>query len=301
MKYQSQNHDDSLIQIYLLIEPLFGQTELPLYTERFSNNKSPHFTDAELFTCAIFTEVIGCKNKKQGYLFIRNHYSSWFPNLPHYEVYNRKLNKYHEALAYIFLVLRNRYGIYPGSGGMVDTAPITVCQAHHAFHSRAAQPFVSKGYCPAKKKYYVGAKLQLIAQKKTIGLPLPVSYHLETASKHDLEIAKQTLPYVDVEKIDLYGDKAYIDRDFQLDLFENNSINLITPIKKRKGQPHLTLFQRAYNTIHSSIRQTIDTLFGWINEKTGIQNASKVRSVEGLFYHVNVKMVAALIMLLFSV
>jgi len=299
MKKQSEDHDDLMIQIYLLIEPLFGQTELPLYMERFSNNKNPYFTDAELFTCAIFTEVIGCKNKKQGYRFIRNHYASWFPKLPQYEVYNRRLNKYHEALAYIFLILRNRYGISPDSVGMVDTAPITVCQAHHAFHSRTAQPFVSKGYCPAKKKYYIGAKLQIIAQKQTKGLPIPIDYHLETASKHDLEIAKHTLPYVDIENMDMYGDKAYIDKDFQLDLFENNSINLITPIKKQKYQTELTLFQKAFNTIHSSIRQTIDTLFGWINERTGIENASKVRSVEGLFYHINIKMVAAMIMLLF--
>jgi hypothetical protein len=301
MKLQSLDHDDLLIWLYLLIDPLFKQTELPLFTERLSNNKNPRFTDVELFTCALFTEIIGCKNKKQGFRFIRNHYVTWFPKLPQYEVYNRKLNKFHEALTYIFMVVRNKYGIYQGSLGMIDTAPITVCQAHHTFRSRTAQPYVSKGYCSAKKRYYIGAKLQIIAQKRLKGLPMPFCYNLETAAKHDLEIAKETLPYSDVESIDLYGDKAYIDHDFQLDLFENNSINLITPVKKPRGQSKLTLFQQAANTIHSSIRQTIDTLFGWINELTGIENASKVRSVDGLFYHVNVKMTAAMIILLCSI
>jgi len=101
-----------------------------------------------------------------------------------------------------------------------------------------------------------------------------------------------------LENIDLYADKAYIDKNFQLDLFDNIRVKLMTPKKKTKGQRHFTLFQQAFNTIHSSIRQPIETLFGWINDQTNIENASKVRSVEGLLYHINVKMVAALMMLI---
>jgi hypothetical protein len=36
MKLQSLDHDDLLIWLYLLIDPLFKQTELPLFTERLS-------------------------------------------------------------------------------------------------------------------------------------------------------------------------------------------------------------------------------------------------------------------------
>jgi len=113
-----------------------------------------------------------------------------------------------------------------------------------------------------------------------------------------LEIAKETLPQSEVQSVELYGDKAYIDQHFQLELFETKAIQLKTPIKKKKGQKQLLLFQRAANSIHSSIRQPIDALFAWINERTNIQNASKVRSVNGLFYHVSAKMLAALILLI---
>ena len=37
----------------------------------------------------------------------------------------------------------------------------------------------------------------------------------------------------------------------------------------------------------------IDILFGRTNNKTNIKNTSKVRSIEGLLYHIHVKMVAA--------
>lgn len=300
MKLKFSDIDTLLIWLYLMIDDMYKKTALQLCFLRLSNNQYPIFSDTELLTCAIFSELVGCKNRKHGYQYIRNHYSAWFPHLPSYEVYSRRLNKFQDALSYIFMVLVKKYNSAHQSVAIIDTAPIMVCQSQHAYNSKAAQPFVSKGYCAAKKQYYIGTKLQIIAQKRTNALPFPIDYHLETASTHDLEIAKQTAPYIELENIDLYGDKAYIDQNFQLELFENNRINLKTPIKKQKGQKQLTLFQQAANTIHASTRQPIDTLFGWINNKTNIENASKVRSINGLFYHVNVKMVTAVLFMILT-
>jgi len=276
------DRDSLLIWLYVEISNLFSQTELPLYTARFSNNFVPLFTDAELLTCAVFAQVVGFRNKKDGYIYIRDHYAQWFPTLPCYEVYNRKLNKFSEAIRYIYKSIARKYGLANGLYAMIDTEPIEVCQPQHSQHSKAAQPFVSKGYCAAKKKYYIGAKLQVMAMARINKLPFPFEFALASASMHDLEIAKDTLPSSEYENIDLYADLAYKDQQFQLDLFEEKAINLITPIKKEKGQAELFLFQRANNSIHSSKRQTIDTLFAWINDRTGIQNASKVRSADGL-------------------
>lgn len=298
MKLKFDDHDTLLIWLYVEISQLFSQSELPLYTTRFSPNHVPFFTDAELFTCGIFAELVRSQDRKAGYNYIKKHYHDWFPALPSYEVYTRKLNKYHEALVYIYKAMRKKYGQANQALAMIDTAPIEVCQAQHSQHAKAAQPFVSKGYCAAKKKYYIGAKLQIVAQARMHKLPLPLEFALASASIHDLEIAKETLPDSELGNIDLYGDKAYKDQHFQLELFESKGVNVITPIKKKKGQKHLTLFQQATNSIHSSIRQPVDTLFGWIHKKTGIQNASKVRSQNGLFYHVCVKMLAALIMMI---
>lgn len=294
----NDDHESLLIWLYLEISDFIRQGELDLYPLRLSNNKVPLFSDAELFTFAIFTELMGCKHKKHGYQYLKRHFHGWFPQLPRYEVYSRKLNKYYDALIYIFCRLRRKYSKVGPSYAIIDTAPIEVCQAQHAQHSTAAQPFVSMGYCAAKNKYYIGAKLQIVAQARTQQLPFPFEFSLASASFHDVTIAKATLPDSEFYGIDLYSDNAYIDNEFQLELFETKGINLITPIKKKKGQHQLTLFQQASNSIHSSLRQPIDALFAWINEKTNIQNASKVRSENGLFYHICVKMTAALILLI---
>ena len=73
---------------------------------------------------------------------------------------------------------------------------------------------------------------------------------------------------------------------------------LKTPVKKKKGQKTLLLFQEAFFTLVSQMRQPIESLFNWIQEKTGIQIASQVRSTQGLLVHVFGKMIAAMLMLL---
>jgi hypothetical protein len=72
---------------------------------------------------------------------------------------------------------------------------------------------------------------------------------------------------------------------------------LNTPVKKKKGQKELLLFQFAWSTLVSQVRQPIESLFNWIQEKTGIQVASKVRSSQGLMVHVFGKIAAAMMLL----
>jgi len=45
------------------------------------------------------------------------------------------------------------------------------------------------------------------------------------------------------------------------------------------------------------MRQPIESLFSWINEKTGIQRASKVRSYQGLLVHAFGRLAAAILLL----
>ena len=298
MKVHISDRDTLLIWLYLEISNICNSKQMSLFVIRLSNNQSPIFTDAELFTCATFTELLGYHSKKAGYEYLKAHYHSWFPALPCYEVYSRKLNKFSESIRKLYQVFVRKYNRTNHMPALIDTEPIEVCQPQHSHHAKTAQPFADKGYCAAKRKYYFGAKLQIVAQARENKLPFPYEFALASASFHDLDIAKSTLPYSDFDNSDLYGDLAYQDETFQLELFNEKRIQLITPIKKKKGQHNLFLFQQANNSIHSSIRQPIDTLFGWINKKTGIQDASRVRSVEGLFYHVSIKMLAALILMI---
>lgn len=302
MKVEFQNLDTLLIWLFVLIDDMFAQTELPLYTERFSNNKVPFFSDNELFTIAIFTHMIGCHKKIDGYKYIKHHYAKWFPNLPSYSIYSRKLNKYHQGLTYIYKTIMKKYFSSPGMNShiirdtVIDTMPVIICQKQHSSKAKVAKPIATKGYCASKNIYYHGVKLQIIGKLVNKRLPIPFDYEIESANIHDLTIAKQSIS--DYNNINIYADLGYCDHSYQIDLFENNYVNLKTPYKRKKNGNPLTLFQKAYNTLHAKMRQSIENLFAWINERTHINIANKVRSIDGLFYHIHVKMLTALLLMM---
>jgi hypothetical protein len=59
---------------------------------------------------------------------------------------------------------------------------------------------------------------------------------------------------------------------------------LIAPQKKPKGK-ELTNDENYYNRLVRSIQQPIESLFNWVQEKTQIQRASKVRSTDAPMIH----------------
>ena len=126
-------------------------------------------------------------------------------------------------------------------------------------------------------------------------LPLPDDVGLTNASEADMNVLKTLAE--DLRDTPIYADKAYIDAALsQLLLQQNTPLN--TPVKKKKGQQELSWFEYAFSTLVSQRRQPIESLFSWMQEKTDIQMASKVRSSQGLIVHVFGKVAAAMLFLL---
>ena len=98
------------------------------------------------------------------------------------------------------------------------------------------------------------------------------------ASNHDLPVFKQITPYI--QDSEVYADKAYID-SLEREMLNQQNAEIYTPVKQKKGQENLYLFEQLLSTSVSSVRQPIESLFNWIFETTGIQIASKVRSTNG--------------------
>jgi hypothetical protein len=70
-------------------------------------------------------------------------------------------------------------------------------------------------------------------------------------------------------------------------------------LKKPKGK-ELAHAASYYNRLVRSIRQPIESLFNWIEEKTGIQKAGKVRSTDALMIHRWGKLAVAFFLLVFN-
>ena len=109
---------------------------------------------------------------------------------------------------------------------------------------------------------------------------------------HDRKAFEQILPALPENMSECYADKAYqVEAEA---IHQEQHVTLLTPVKKQKGQIFLDAADQWLSTAISQVRQPIESLFNWINEKTGIQIASKVRSYQGLMVHVFGKLTAAL-------
>ena len=83
-------------------------------------------------------------------------------------------------------------------------------------------------------------------------------------------------------------------------LSEEQNLDMLTPVKRKKGQEHLSAAEKLFSAAVSRVRQPIESLFNWIDEKTGIQCASKVRSYQGLLVHAFGRLAAAMLLLAFN-
>lgn len=82
--------DNQLIQIYVLVCQIYDNRSSLKY-QRLSNFK-PLFTDQEIITIYLFGQLNEKFNHRRIYDFIQDYWLEWFPNLPSYQAFNRRLN-----------------------------------------------------------------------------------------------------------------------------------------------------------------------------------------------------------------
>lgn len=227
--------------------------------------------------------------------YAKKHLLSWFPSLPSYQAFNARLNRLSDVfplLAEHFLAIADKDASAEVS--LVDSLPIILCSSKRK--ARVARQLSNKGYCATKKMHYYGVKLHTVANAVKGTLPLPEFIGITPASTHDLSALRPLLPKLAGKA--LFGDKIYADKPLNESLQATQDTYIYTPIKLIKGQDEVErkrnkaaddLFSRAV----SALRQPIESFFNWLNEKTQIQNASKVRSQAGLLVHIFGRVAAA--------
>jgi len=174
---------------------------------------------------------------------------------------------------------------------LIDSFPVALAKQGHRFKACVAKELADAGYCATKKLYYYGVRVHVIGSRQPGTLPTPEYIGATGASTHDGKVRDQIRPYVHGQE--LYGDKAYHRPDAEA-VRQAWNLTVLTPVKKQKGQRYLEPQDQWWSTAVSRVRQPIEALFAWIEEKTGIECASKVRSYNGLMVHVFGKLAAAL-------
>jgi hypothetical protein len=289
--------ENQLIQLYLFVCQIYDTRSATCF-QRTSNNSKPKFTDQELVCIWFFGHLNDKFTKQQIYNLIARYWATWFPALPSYQTFCYRLNllepTFQSIGAELFSYLHATQN--PEIDHLIDSMPVMLAQNGHAYSAKVARELADVGYCAAKKTYFHGVRLHYLAERRFAQLPNPTQIWLCEASHHDSTAAREQ--HLKLPDTTLIADLAYPESEFQLSLNQQNT-HLYTGYKKPKGKD-LTKFEKYHNRLISKFRQPIESLFNWINEKTQIQTASKVRSADALMIHCWGKLAVAFFLLVFN-
>jgi len=287
-----------LIQLYVLVCELYDMRRSACF-QRLSNNANPNgITDQELITIYIFGHLHGQFEKKAIHSFIQTYWLEYFPKLPAYQTFVARLNRLEPTFQALGAELQARLRSAPAPeiDQVIDSFPVMLARGGHAYTAKVARETADVGFCASKKQFFHGVRLHTIAQRRSGQLPCPLQIWLREGSCNDLRSVKEQAP--ELLTTTLLGDKAYADAEFREQLATQGS-TLRTPQRKPKGK-ELTQGEKYYNRCVSRLRQSIESLFNWFNAKTGLQDASKVRSDDALKVHCFGKLTVAYLLLVFN-
>lgn len=255
--------------------------------QHHSHNKSAQFTDEELITAYLWGKEKGFLTRRSIHNFIKEYHLNDFPEMPSYQAFCRRLNRLAEAFAALAEIWMEEKlaKSQPSDVYIVDSCPVMVAKGSRSNRAKTAREICNLTRNATRNEWYHGVKLHAFVVSQPGKLPLPCAVQISTASFCDLWAARQIdFDCAPIANGKLYADRAYLDADWKAWMKRERAIEVITPRKKKKYDTLRS--EDATSSFFSSVRQPIESFFSWLNTKTGIQNASHVRSFRGLLVHV---------------
>lgn len=261
-----------LIKLYSHVCHKYNE-QLCWEVQRFSNNppSANAITDEELITIYLFCVAYEETYKlKAIHRHIKNHWLSWFPTLPSYQAFNARLNRLCDAFPVLLADFFQDASLCCEGVKVLlgDSFPVVTCS--HKRGGTVARELTDKGFCATKKLHFYGVKVHAFGWRRPATLPFPQSFAITPASVHDLTASRHLLENLPADVSVL--DKAYADRELARQMRANHNL-LLTPLKNKTGweaalQQSDRAFHDLYNKAVATLRQPIESLFNWINEKT---------------------------------
>ena len=270
-----------LIQLYLFIDQQY-ESNIRWICERESPNKCPSFCDREVLTIYLWGLMQGNTTKKQIHSMTEQHLAEWFPLLPRYGQFVARLNALSGALVPLLDWLVEPPNGEEPSHYVMDSMPIVLVQSTRTRKAQWGADWSKRGYCATKKSFFYGLKLHALALQRPKQLPALQGVYFTPAHVADVKVLQEIAPCL--QQCFLDADRAYCDQTLKAQLQKQGG-DLQTPIKRKPKAPPLTDKQKTYSKNISKRRQPIEALFAWIQQKTHIQEASLVRSLQGLLIH----------------
>lgn len=232
----------------------------------------PRFSDLEVIALSMTAETVSIDS--ENLLFSRlSEYKEEFPNL----ISRRQFNDRRKLTGTLCEAIRKQIAEFVDGGESffcIDSKPIEVCRIARGKRCKMGKENFTKapsfGYCASQRTYYYGYKLHALC-----GLNGVIhSYDLTKASVHDINYLHDIKDLY--HDCNIFGDRGYIGKEIQLDLFETANIKLECPyrLNQKEWKPLFIPFAKA--------RKRIETVFSQLDDQFMlIRNYAK--ETKGLF------------------
>lgn len=216
-------------------------------------DQTSRFSDLEVIALSMVSEAEEIDSENWLFESKLNECRHLIPNL----ISRRQFNEHRKVVAGLCEHIRGRIANHIDGGEYyfcIDSKPIELCRLARAKRCKMGRngDFATApdfGYCASLYIYFFGYKLHALC-----GLSGVIhSYDLSKASLHDINYLKDIKPmYHDCR---IFGDKAFIGAEIQLDLFETVNIKKECPYRpnQKDWKPTFAQFAKA--------RKRIETIF----------------------------------------
>lgn len=233
----------------------------------------PNFSDLlSVIALSMTAEHLSIDSENRLFMLLSNSKQD-FPNL----ISRRQFNDRRKKTARLCELIRKKIADSIDGGEnyfCIDSKPIEVCRLARANRCKIGKDDYSTapdfGFCASQNTYYYGYKLHALC-----GLSGVIhSYDLTKASVHDIQYLQDVKQ--DYHDCNIFGDRGYIGKEVQWDLFETTNIKLECPyrLNQKDWKPQFIPFAKA--------RKRIETVFSQLNDQFMlIRNYAKNK--DGLF------------------
>ena len=242
---------NNLIQNYKII--LKELTKISGHIKTTKQIRLPKMSDLELVALNITAEYMSINSELHLFRCISG---TVLDGKIERSVYNKRKRK---LLPYIEKIRETLSGKFADFTDVfiVDSTPIEICKISRANRSAICTTDEIKpsfGYCAAQKSRYFGYKLHAVCDKNGIFH----SFDFSPANVHDVNYLNDIKE--NFQNCLLIGDRGYISKEIQMDLFNYSRINLSVPM--RKNQHDFVEFSRMKSKIRKRIETNISQLCG---------------------------------------
>ncbi len=222
----------------------------------------PRFSDIEVIALSFTAECLSIDSENYLFSKLNKEYKTGFKNMISRRQYNDRRKLLFEKTERVRKLMSEQLNRHADVFA-IDSMPIEICKLSREKRNKMGKESIhhspDKGYCASQKKYFYGYKLHSVCSAAGV----IESLDLTKASVHDVHYLK------DVKELFsnciITGDKGYIGRQHQINLFETAAIQLEVPLRNNQKE------QKPVVRILKKVRKRIETVFSQLCDQFMIQ------------------------------